>query len=104
MTILNTTTQPTMILALWIPMIVLGLIAGISFWSEDMIKTAWLMAAIGVVGILGCIFWTPIETRYECLFEAGTTYTEVAQNWNVVEQRGDIWVVTAKDGTRVPVD
>ena len=102
--ILNTTTQPALILALWVSMIALGLIAGSCFWCKDMIKTTWLMAVIGVVGILGCIFWTPIETRYECLFKAGTAYTEIAQNWNVVEQRGDIWVVTVKDGNKVSAD
>lgn len=81
-----------------------AVLAGVCFWSEGMIKTTWLMAVIGVVGILGCIFWTPFETRYECLFKAGTPYTEIAQNWNVVEQRGDIWVVTEKAGTKEPAD
>lgn len=104
MTILNITTQPTPILALWVSMFALGLIAGSCFWCKDMIKTTWLMVAIGVVGILGCIFWTPVETRYECLFQTGTPYTEIAQNWNVVKQRGDIWVVTEKAGTKEPAD
>lgn len=98
MTLLNTYTEPSGILALWIGMLILGAILGSVLCSEDMLKTGWFMFAIAAIGVLGIIFWTPIETRYECLFDQGTSYTQVAENWNVVKQRGEIWVVTAKEG------
>ncbi len=52
----------------------------------------------GASGSWASFFWTPIETRYECLCDQGTSYTQVAENWNVVKQRGELWVVTAKEG------
>ncbi len=98
MTILNTYAEPGEILALWFMMILLGLIAGVYCWADYNTTLASVLATFLVVGVLGCIFWTPFETRYECLFDKGTSYTEISEHWNVVEQRGDIWVVTAKEG------
>jgi hypothetical protein len=79
-------------------MILLGLLAGSYCWSEYRTVSACVLVAVLAAGILGCIFWTPIETRYECLCDQGTSYTQVAENWNVVKQRGELWVVTAKEG------
>ena len=101
--LLNTYTEPNGILALWIGMILLGLLAGSHYWSEYRTALACVLAAVLAVGILGCIFWTPIETRYEYLFDQGTSYTQVAENWDVVKQRGEIWVVTAKEGADAAV-
>jgi len=95
--LLNTYTVPSGILLLWIGMILLGLLAGSHYWSEYRTAFACVLAAVLAVGILGCIFWTPIETRYEYLFDKGTSYTEISEHWSVVEQRGEIWVVTAKE-------
>jgi hypothetical protein len=104
MTILNTITQPCGIVCLWAALSLFGLYFGFFIARQDgMRKTACVFFVATAVGVLGLIFWTPLETRYECLFDKGASYTEVTRQWNVVEQRGDIWVVTAKDGSIAPV-
>jgi hypothetical protein len=104
MTILNTITQPCGIVILWAALFLFGLYFGFIARQDSMRKTAFVFFVVAAVGVLGLIFWTPTETRYECLFNKGTSYTEVAKQWNVVEQRGEIWVVTAKDGSIAPVE
>jgi predicted membrane channel-forming protein YqfA (hemolysin III family) len=100
MTLLNTYTQPGCILALWIVLILVGVSVGTYPSKKDgtvrILRYVCLVCLV-VVGILGCIFWAPWETRYECLFDKNLTYTEIAEHWDVKEQRGEIWVVTAKE-------
>ena len=38
------------------------------------------------------------ETRYECAIDDTTSFNEVMENYEVVEQRGDIWVLRDKEG------
>ena len=37
------------------------------------------------------------ETRYECVIDDTTSFNEVMENYEVVEQRGDIWVLRDKE-------
>lgn len=37
------------------------------------------------------------ETRYECAIDDTTSFNEVMENYEVVEQRGDIWVLRDKE-------
>lgn len=36
------------------------------------------------------------RNRYECLIDGTTPFIEVAENYNIVEQRGDLWVLEDK--------
>lgn len=46
-------------------------------------------------GILTCIVKTG-EYRYECIIDDSVSYNEVVENYKIVEQRGDIWVLEDK--------
>lgn len=46
-------------------------------------------------GILTCIVKTG-EYRYECIIDDSVSYNEVAENYKIIEQRGDIWVLEDK--------
>lgn len=37
------------------------------------------------------------RTRYECLIDDTTPFVEVAENYDVVSQRGDLWILEDKD-------
>ena len=37
------------------------------------------------------------ETRYECAIDDTVSFNEIMENYEVVEQRGDIWVLRDKE-------
>ena len=108
MTILNTyiVEDPTFLgPTLWIPVIV-GFIVG--FWlvykdTDDIpssILIGTICAAIGL--FLGCLlsigFGPFTETRrYEVTFDEETSIVEVMKDYNIIEQRGDIFVLEDKE-------
>lgn len=36
------------------------------------------------------------EYRYECIIDDSVSYNEVVENYNIIEQRGNIWVLEDK--------
>lgn len=48
-----------------------------------------------ICGILDGIIKTG-EYRYECIIDDSVSYNEVVENYKIVEQRGDIWVLEDK--------
>lgn len=110
MTILNTyiVKDPTFLgPAVWIPLIV-GFIVG--FWAvytdTDDILTGILIGMIGasIGALLGCLLSLGVgpftETRrYEVTFDEETSIVEVMKDYNIVEQRGDIFVLEDKEGS-----
>lgn len=36
------------------------------------------------------------EYRYECIIDDSVSYNEVVENYKIIEQRGDIWVLEDK--------
>lgn len=36
------------------------------------------------------------EYRYECIIDDSVPYNEVVENYNIIDQRGDIWVLEDK--------
>ena len=48
-----------------------------------------------ICGILNCIVKTG-EYRYECTIDDSVSYNEVVENYKIVKQRGDIWVLEDK--------
>ena len=46
-------------------------------------------------GIFNITFKTG-EYQYECIIDDSVPYNEVIENYNIIEQRGDIWVLEDK--------
>ena len=60
--------------------------------TSSLIISLYIM---GTCGILTCIIKTG-EYRYECIINDSVPYNEVAENYKIIEQRGDIWVLEDK--------
>ena len=53
--------------------------------------------ALILIGLALLLCSTKIEeTRYECAIDDTTSFNEVMENYEVVERRGDIWVLREK--------
>ena len=48
-----------------------------------------------ICGILNITIKTG-EYQYECIIDDSVPYNEIVENYNIVEQRGDIWVLEEK--------
>ena len=49
-----------------------------------------------ICGIFNITFTTG-EYQYECIIDDSVPYNEVVDNYNIIEQRGDIWVLEDKE-------
>ena len=102
--VLNTTavtSLPTWALVLVFITFVTGLIVfAVSMILDGpvWITTSSLIISLSIMvtcGILNCIVKTG-EYRYECTIDDSVSYNEVAENYKIIEQRGDIWVLEDK--------
>ena len=67
----------------------------------------WQIAILVVLGIVLIFFEvalilcsTKIEkTRYECAIDDTASFIEIMENYDVVDRRGDIWILEDKDDT-----
>lgn len=57
----------------------------------------FIIACLIILVASACIKKPSGRYKYECLIDDDTTYTEICDKYNVVEQRGDIWVLTDKE-------
>nr|DAN92060.1 MAG TPA: hypothetical protein [Caudoviricetes sp.] len=103
-TILNKTAVtglPTCVLVLAFIAFVTGLIVfavSMILDGQVWITTSSLIISLSIMvtcGILKCIIKTG-EYRYECIINDSVPYNEVADNYKIIEQRGDIWVLEDK--------
>lgn len=103
-TILNKTAVtglPTWVLVLAFIAFVTGLIVFVVSMILDgpvWITVSSLMFGLIVMiayGIFNCTVKTG-EYRYECIIDDSVSYNEVVENYKIVEQRGDIWVLEDK--------
>ena len=103
-TILNKITVtgvPTWILISAAVILIIGLIVfAISIIAEWPTWTAIVPIIINLLvwlicGILNITIKTG-EYQYECIIDDSVPYSEVVENYNIVEQRGDIWVLEEK--------
>ena len=62
------------------------------------ITTSSLMISLIVMVACGTFKYTVKtgEYRYECIIDDSVSYNEVVENYKIVEQRGDIWVLEDK--------
>lgn len=63
---------------------------------------AWTVI-ISLVGLLILVICSILdatikagEYRYECIIDDSVSYNEVVENYNIIEQRGNIWVLEDK--------
>lgn len=40
-----------------------------------------------------------VETRYECAIDDTASFIEIMENYDVIDRRGDIWILEDKDDT-----
>ena len=109
MTILNTyiVENPTFLgPTIWLPVVV-GFIVGFLLVYNDTddvsagVLIGTICAAVGLfIGMLLSLIFGPFtETRrYEVTFDEETSIVEVMKDYNIVEQRGDIFVLEDKEG------
>lgn len=111
MTILNTyiVETPTFLGPLmWIPLIIgFGVGFCLVYPDTDDVLASILIGTIaaGVGALLGCLlslgFGPFTETRrYEVIFDEETSIVEVMKDYDVVEQRGDIFVLEDKEDAK----
>ena len=60
---------------------------------------------VSVIAIIGAIFilfmsqshWrVNVRQRYECILDSNVSFVELYEKYDVIEQRGDIWVLEEK--------
>lgn len=82
------------ILAIGLIVLVVSLLAEWPAWAAIVPIISAVLIFI-ICGILNCIVKTG-EYRYECTIDDSVSYNEVVENYKIVKQRGDIWVLEDK--------
>lgn len=73
-------------------------IASVKYQDFCAIVGIILLVACGITAFIGAIFEKPSgRYRYECLIDDTVPYTEIYDKYDVVEQRGSIWVLEDKE-------
>ena len=103
-TILNkiaVTGLPTWMMVSAIIICMIGLIvfaiAIIAEWSawKAILPIINILVTWFICGIFNITFKTG-EYRYECIIDDSVPYNKVVENYKIIEQRGDIWVLEDK--------
>ena len=103
-TILNkiaVTGVPSWVLISAAAILIIGLIVfAISIIAEwptwtAIVSTIIVLLIWFICGILNITIKTG-EYRYECIIDDSVPYNEVVDNYKIIEQRGDIWVLEDK--------
>ena len=81
------------LLAIGLLIFTVSIIADWPTWT--VIIPAVSLLVFVICGILDGIIKTG-EYRYECIIDDSVPYTEVVENYKIIEQRGDIWVLEDK--------
>ena len=82
------------ILAIGLIVLVVSLLAEWPAWAAIVPIISAVLIFI-ICGILNCIVKNG-EYRYECTIDDSVSYNEVVENYKIVKQRGDIWVLEDK--------
>lgn len=102
-TILNkiaVTGLPTWIMASAIIILTIGLLVFVVSVIADWPVWTAIIPLVSVLifvicGILNVTIKTG-EYRYECIIDDSVSYNEVVENYNIIGQRGDIWILEDK--------
>lgn len=106
MEILNTTVVTETVSWYGTTIMILGIAAGFLFaMGKDCIDSWGILAIIGaimcviVLVVIGC--WEPqVETdrkRYEVTIDESVSLIEIYEKYDVIEQKGKIWILEDKD-------
>lgn len=92
---------PTWVDITLVALVILGIIVAtislIKDWPAIVCKCSILITVVALVAWLGLINTVKTgEYRYECTIDDAVPYNEIVDNYNVIEQRGDIWVLEDK--------
>lgn len=104
-TILNKTAitgLPIWLTITWIAIVMISIgivvIGGlITEWEAKIIGIAGIVAV--VMFFLGLILESTVKTGdywYECTIDDAVSYNDIVKNYEIIEQRGDIWVLEDK--------
>lgn len=75
-------------------------VIGLGFdWHRKIcgITGAILFLACGIISFIGCFTKPSGRYQYECLINDTVPYVEIYEKYDVVEQRGSIWVLEDKE-------
>lgn len=64
-------------------------------WSAVIISS-YFIVSFCILLFLGTEKRETGRNRYECLIDSTTPFVEVGENYDIVEQRGDLWVLEDK--------
>lgn len=103
-TVLNTTAVtglPTWVSVLAFVIFFIGAIVfAVSMILDGPVWATASSLMIGLIVMIACgIFKYTVKTgeyRYECIIDDSVSYNEVVENYKIIEQRGDIWVLEDK--------
>lgn len=87
-------TSSVIILAIGPIILVVSLLAEWPAWTAIVPIISAVFIFI-ICGILNCIVKIG-EYRYECTIDDSVSYNEVVENYKIVKQRGDIWILEDK--------
>lgn len=77
--------------------LIVGLASG-KFQDFFVITGCVLLIVCGAISLVGALWEKPSgRYRYECLLDDTVPYTEIYDKYNVIEQRGSIWVLEDKE-------
>lgn len=81
-----------------VALVILGIIVAtislIKDWPAIVCKCSILITVVALVAWLGLI--NTVKTgdyRYECTIDDSVSYNDIVKNYEIIEQRGDIWVL-----------
>lgn len=103
-TILNKiaiTGLPAWLTIIWIAITMISLATSvIILFADGKIKIMLVSGIIAVIMLFtGLILESTIKTgeyRYECTIDDSVFYNDIVENYEIIEQRGDIWVLEDK--------
>lgn len=87
-------TSSVILLFIGLIILVVSLLAEWPAWTA-IVPIISAVLIFNICGILNCIVKTG-GYRYECIIDDSVSYNEVVENYKIVEQRGDIWVLEDK--------
>lgn len=76
------------------------LIALLNFQERNCVLGFLVVLAIVLIGICCYGLFAEVESgrnRYECLIDDTVPFVEVVENYDVVSQRGELWILEDKD-------
>ena len=76
------------------------LIAVLNFQERNCVLGFLVVLAIVLIGICCYGLFAEVESgrnRYECLIDDTVPFVEVVENYNIVGQRGELWILENRD-------